>query len=93
MGAPGWTSFCENGHIIEECQHHQIIDDQMNICEICNSPIIGIETEWGDSDYGPFNVPETPIGFDTVEVKESSKYGVKTFPMKIPIYDVSKLKK
>lgn len=89
MGAPGWTSFCTNGHIVEVCPHHGMIFDPKTVCAFCGAKIVCTETEWGDEDYG-HAVPYKPIGEDTAEITTVSKYGRKTEIVKIPVYDVSK---
>jgi hypothetical protein len=92
MGAPGWTSFCKNGHIVEICAHHEIIMDQKFDCLICGATVIGIQIEWGDPDYESV-VSREPIDWDEIKVIEESKYGKHEYVRQIPIYDVSKLVK
>jgi hypothetical protein len=90
MGAPGWTSFCANGHIVEVCPHHGIIFDEKTICDLCGAEVVTVQTEWGDDDYGPHMVPDEPIGHDSIEITRVSKYGKTAETIKIPIYDVSR---
>jgi len=73
MGAPGYTRFCENGHIVEVVMHHEISpygymsDAEIPPC-VCGSKKFRILTEWGDPDYhdngGDGPVPDKVIGTD-----------------------------
>ena len=72
MGAPGYTRFCENGHIVEVVMHHEIssygyFGEKGPPC-ICGSKNFRSVTEWGDSDYhdndGDGPVPDKVIGTD-----------------------------
>ena len=91
MGAPGWTSFCRNGHIVEVCGHHQIIFDDKRVCDICGADVIGSCIEWGDSDYGPHEVPYTPSRQEPMKITREYKGHIKELAAKVDIYDVSKL--
>jgi hypothetical protein len=75
MGAPGYTRFCENGHIVEVVMHHGIseydciLNEELPPCKICGSKKSESVMEWGNSDYldnhGAGPVPLNPIGQDT----------------------------
>ena len=93
MGAPGWTSFCIQGHIVECCPHHGIIDEPQTVCGICGSKEVKEAFEWPDEDYEQC-VPTEPIRSEEIfrEVKCSHCEGVNKIPMgQVDIYDVSKL--
>lgn len=91
MGAPGWTSFCRNGHIVQTCGHGEIAMNEDEKCGLCGEEVVGSVTEWGDEDYGPPAVPCEPIGADEIILVRKSKYGEKTDTFKAKIYDVSRL--
>ena len=96
MGAPGWTSFCEKGHIVEVCPHHCIEDEPLTECGVCGSPVIGTDFEWGDPDYVPHEVPEKPIGKEELRNTHTCPHCKKAFTTSagtVDVYDVSKLLK
>jgi hypothetical protein len=91
MGAPGWTSFCRNGHIVEVCAHHEIIFDEKNTCDICGADVIGSQTEWGDEDYGPHDVPYEPCRQEPMKITREYKGHISELASSVNVYDVSKL--
>lgn len=83
MGAPGYTTFCENGHIVEIVGHHEISEYDMcemygELCErppcVCGSKEFRQVEEWGDTDYhdndGDGPVPSAPIDQEELASKE-----------------------
>lgn len=97
MGAPSWTSFCANGHIVESCAPHEIIDRELEQC-ICGAKAIGTVIEWGDDDddydYGPSPVPTQPLRYETIKTMVECEHCHKqttAYETNQAVYDVSKL--
>ncbi len=92
MGAPGYTVFCENGHIVKSVIHHCIDDREIDFCKFCSSDKFHTEVEWGDPDYGESVIPSEPIDFIPVKMI-NGKTGKVYHESKVFVYDVSKIKK
>lgn len=88
MGAPGYTTFCKNGHIVDSVLHHCISIKEPRKCGYCGSTELVIEMEWGDSDYGTHSIPYEPIGEEWVRVNTEFSRG----EFKVSVFDVSKVK-
>ena len=88
MGAPGYTVFCKNGHIVESIPHHCISTEDIEKCQHCGSTELATIMEWGDDDYGPHEVPYEPIGSEWVDIDNDTFKG----KARIDIYDVSRVK-
>lgn len=92
MGAPGWTSFCSNGHIVEVCPHHCIIDNEIEECPVCGSKEVAADIEWPDLEY-EHEVPAEPIKTEERFLENKCECG-KTVKIKIgdvQVFDVSRL--
>ena len=90
MGAPGFTEFCRNGHIIKSIPHHYIdISEDTTKCPFCDANEFAIVIEWLDEDHwgSEISVPKNPIGYEWVNVNNERFVG----KQKIDIYDVSRL--
>lgn len=61
MGIPSITTFCENGHIVSSNAHHEMPDEKVTNCTVCNSTNLISVWEWGDEDN---LVPFEPISSD-----------------------------
>ena len=99
MGAPGYTEFCENGHIVKLVGHHEINDDEVEVCPCCNSSKFYTQNEWGDTDYHQF-VPTKPkktekiAGTKLMDFITPDGLELRGYPIyDTPVYDISRLKK
>jgi hypothetical protein len=63
MGAPALDYFCENGHHIDGCGHHELMIAPKK-CQHCGSNMIGCVFEWCDDEY------EQAVPFDPIAIKE-----------------------
>jgi len=84
MGAPAQTYFCENGHIVDDCPHHDVTYFMGDLppCPHCGSTHIRMVCEWHDPDYwddGNMDkeVSHTPIRYEEKEIT-----------IRVPVYDV-----
>jgi hypothetical protein len=98
MGAPGYTTFCENGHIVKSVMHHEINDEEVKECQRCSSKKFYTQFEWGDDDYKQL-VSMEPKKYEEILGKELMDFvtekgdKVKGYlVLKIPVFDISKLK-
>ena len=87
MGAPGYTTFCRNGHIVEVVPHHCISMNTVRKCQYCGATEFTTQIEWGDPDY-VHEVPYKPIRSEWVEKDDEQFQG----KLRVDIYDVSKVK-
>lgn len=89
MGAPGYTTFCSNGHIVLDIAHHEVCMDEPTECDWCGSKELRTEIEWGDDDYQqePFLVPYDPVDGEWRDVHNDRIRG----QVRVDIYDVSRL--
>lgn len=88
MGAPGYTCFCKNGHIVKTVGHHCIDDDIINTCPYCKATKFVTLIEWPDEDYGNNDlVPFEPVRHEWIERHDENFDG----NMNVGVYDVSKI--
>lgn len=90
MGAPGYTVFCKEGHIVKSVLHHCIDPTPVRKCERCGAKLFAIITEWGDLEYHEdvnFPVPLKPVSYDWYKVNNDNIKG----EVRTPRYDVSKV--
>lgn len=88
MGAPGYTCFCKNGHIVKTVGHHCIDDDAVKVCPFCKATKFITLIEWPDEDYGTNDmVPFEPIRQEWLSVNFEDFKG----NMKVSVFDVSKI--
>lgn len=90
MGAPGYTVFCKQGHIVKSVPHHCIDSTPVVRCERCGTKLFAIVTEWGDPDYHEdvnIPVPLEPVSYNWYKVNNNNIKG----EVRTPTYDVSRL--
>lgn len=89
MGAPGYTEFCKNGHIVKEVMHHCIDFKEITECPWCGAREFKTIFEWLDKDYwgDEILVPEEPIGHEWFPVESDKFRGLQ----KVSVWDVSKV--
>ncbi len=87
MGAPGYTTFCKNGHIVDSVPHHCISNLTVRKCQYCGAIEFTTQMEWGDDDYGPPKIPYKSIRLEWVERNDEFFQG----RQKVEVFDVSKV--
>jgi len=87
MGAPGYTVFCKNGHIVENVPHHYISFNTVRKCPYCGAVEFTTQCEWPDDGY-KHEIPYNPIHFEWVERDDNNFQG----KQKIAVWDVSNVK-
>jgi hypothetical protein len=90
MGAPAYTAFCENGHIVRSMPDDCISDDEITECDLCHSKKFVILTEWPDKHYfprGDIIVPRQPLRKEWIEVDNDHIKG----RVNVDIYDTSRV--
>ena len=96
MGAPACDYFCDNGHHIMGCSHHEVLFNSPEVCDICGSKKIKNHIEWGDKDYHQY-VPLHPVKHirrikRIEEAIDKEGNPIEAYrAQSIPIYDVKKL--
>jgi len=95
MGAPGYTVFCRNGHIVKHVEHHYIDDTTIEKCKYCGSKEFYTEIEWGDPDYGNSIIPTDPLHNDISFIEDPTPMGLGVEliegSIRVKVYDVSKV--
>ncbi len=87
MGAPGYTEFCRNGHIVKDVPHHYIDYREIGECPYCGSIVFTTVFEWLDKDYwgDKVLVPVEPLYYKWYEVNNDWFRGER----KVAAYDMS----